>query len=479
MASRYWVGGTGIWDNASTSNWSTTSGGASGASAPVVGDNVFFDASSGTGTVTVQANAATTAATLNSANITLFLGANLTIAGSFTLTLGSLNLNGLNLTCLLFSSNNSTVRTITSGGGSISVFAASALVAYVVNTTNLIAVAPWTVNVTGNNTTGTREVYLGTLAESVATSANIQAGSDTIILGQNSKNLNFTGFSGIWSSGARTIFGDLTLSPTMTMAASLNATTFASTSATPRVITTNGVIFDALPFFNGVGGNFVLGSSLTIPAAKGMTLTNGTFDANGWGVSTGTFSLGVGTKTLTIGSGTWNITGSGGAWNANTNVTNLTVSPSTGTISMTSSSAKTFAGGAKAWPTLNQGGAGALTIQQSNTFTNIANTVRPATITLTAGTTQTVTSFGVSGTAGNLVTLNSSSAGSAATLSDSSGVNTVAYTSVQDIAVTGGASWVAPLGAGNVNVSGNTGWSFLTQIGRFVYNTRKSKRLLV
>lgn len=53
MANRYWVLGTGTWDFSDTSHWSAASGGASGASVPAVTDNVFFDASSGGGTVTV------------------------------------------------------------------------------------------------------------------------------------------------------------------------------------------------------------------------------------------------------------------------------------------------------------------------------------------------------------------------------------------------------------------------------------------
>ena len=53
MADRYWVlGGTGNYN--STTNWSATSGGASGASVPSTADNVFFDASSGSGTVTIN-----------------------------------------------------------------------------------------------------------------------------------------------------------------------------------------------------------------------------------------------------------------------------------------------------------------------------------------------------------------------------------------------------------------------------------------
>lgn len=48
MADRYWVGGTGgAWTATSTTNWSATSGGAAGASAPTSADNVFFDTLSG------------------------------------------------------------------------------------------------------------------------------------------------------------------------------------------------------------------------------------------------------------------------------------------------------------------------------------------------------------------------------------------------------------------------------------------------
>lgn len=51
MATRYWVGGNGNWDAATTTNWSATSGGAGGASAPTATDDVVFDTGSG-GTAT-------------------------------------------------------------------------------------------------------------------------------------------------------------------------------------------------------------------------------------------------------------------------------------------------------------------------------------------------------------------------------------------------------------------------------------------
>lgn len=43
MADRYWVGGAGTWNTTSTTNWSASSGGPSGASVPTAADNVFFD----------------------------------------------------------------------------------------------------------------------------------------------------------------------------------------------------------------------------------------------------------------------------------------------------------------------------------------------------------------------------------------------------------------------------------------------------
>jgi hypothetical protein len=60
MADRYWVGGTGTWDASTTTNWSTTSGGAGGASAPTSADNAYFDDESDTGaafTVTIGTGA--------------------------------------------------------------------------------------------------------------------------------------------------------------------------------------------------------------------------------------------------------------------------------------------------------------------------------------------------------------------------------------------------------------------------------------
>lgn len=52
MAARYWIGGTGNWND--PLHWSATSGGIGGASVPTMNDDVYFDSNSGAGTITVN-----------------------------------------------------------------------------------------------------------------------------------------------------------------------------------------------------------------------------------------------------------------------------------------------------------------------------------------------------------------------------------------------------------------------------------------
>jgi len=69
-----------------------------------------------------------------------------------------------------------------------------------------------------------------------------------------------------------------------------------------------------------------------------------------------------------------------------------------------------------------------------------------------------VTNFNVSGTAGNLVTLQSTTSGTQFTLSKASGTVSRDYLSIKDSNATGGATWYA--GANSTNVSNNSGWTF-------------------
>lgn len=86
MATRYWVtGGTG--DYNSTTNWSTSSGGASGASVPTSADDAIWDANSGAGTVVI--NVSSDAKSINFTNFTGTVDFQNTLAVFGNMTLGA------------------------------------------------------------------------------------------------------------------------------------------------------------------------------------------------------------------------------------------------------------------------------------------------------------------------------------------------------------------------------------------------------
>ena len=457
MTDFYWIGGTGPWDNASTANWSLSTGGAAGAGPPTVADNAIFDSNSGAGTVSVAATGTALAVTINQSTIAVTLTADVAFAGLVTLTSGTLDLAGFNLTALAFASNNSNVRALAFGTGQFFIAGNNMNTWDCTTVTNLTITGTPVVNLTYAGATGLRINLTGALPEAQAPSFNVTAGTDSVRLQNRYLHLSFTGFAGILENSARTIYGDLNLSAGMTINAGTSTTTFASTSSTPRTVASNGKTIDFPVTFGGIGGTWRLADALTQGATRAFTLTNGTVDLNGQNATIGSLALGAGTKTLTIGTGTLTVLGS---VNATTNVTGFTVTPSTGIISMTSASSKSFAGGGKTWPTLNQGGAGDLTITGANTFADITNSVNGSTVTLPASTITTVGALSLHGAAGSLTTLQSSSAGTPATLSKATGGILVTYLSIKDIAATGGASWRAPLNIGNVNASGNSGWIF-------------------
>lgn len=234
-----------------------------------------------------------------------------------------------------------------------------------------------------------------------------------------------------------------------------------------QIITSAGKTFSQQFIIYNIGGTVQLADAFTTSStsAAAISLNAGTFNLAGFAcvlsatsaVSGFTSTLTTYTRAINFGSGGSITISQSGALTWSVAATSFSVS-GTGTVSLTSASAKTFVGAGVAYTgiTLNQGGAGALTISGANTFANITNTVQPTTVTFTAATTTTVSNFGLTGTAGNLVTINST--GAAATLSKSSGTVSCDYLSITNSTATGGATWYA--GANSTNVSGNTGWIF-------------------
>lgn len=463
MATYFWVGGTGTWDAANTANWSATSGGAGGAGVPNSTDTVIFDSSSGTGTCTTASGSACAIATLNSSTLGLTLGANHTMSGLFTLTAGTLSLGANTLSIGLFTSNNANTRAINFGTGAIAVTGFNNNIWLAQNATNLTLSGSRTVNCTYAGSVGTRAIYHALSAGGSANTALdffISAGTDATDIGGSIRTLDFTGYSGTTTNRTKILYGDLVFSSGMTLTAGGDGITTLAASGTQK-ITTNGKTIDFALVFINAGATVQLQDNCTVGATRSVTLVSGTLDLNGRTLTVGSFvSSNSNVRNIQFGSGsTLVVTGSGAtAFNATTG-TNLTTS-GTGVISMTSASAKTFVGGGRSYPTLNQGGAGALTITGANTFANITNTVQPATITFPASTTTTVSAFSVSGTSGNLITINSSTPGTRATLSDASGVVSVSFCNIQDSNATGGAIWNSLTSAGNVDAGNNLNWNF-------------------
>lgn len=333
MANRYWVGGTASWDGTAGSKWALTSGGAGGQAIPTSSDDVFFDASSGAGTVTIA-----------------------------------------------------------SGN-------------------------------TGCN------------------------------------NLNFTGFTGVWAgSTSVSVSGDLTFGSGMGTITATNPFNLLSTSASAK-ITTNGInLASTILQINGPAGTYTLQDNLTISTQ--IVVNRGTFNTGNKNITCLGINGNVGnTIGLTLGSSTITVTGTGSSW-AMTTGGNLTLSAGTSTIKLTdaSSSSKTFAGGNKTYYNLWLTGAGTGTfiISGGNTFNDFKVDTPPHTIQFPAFTQQTVTTFTVNGTAGNLMTLQSTTNGNAWIISCGTGTITCDYLSIRDSSATGGATFIA--GTHSTDVSNNTGW---------------------
>ena len=397
------------------------------------------------------------------------LGSALTNGGgrSTQLLNGTLDLSSYTLSTGFFSSSNSNTRTIAFGTGQITVSGTSTTIWNTPIVTGLTTTGNQVVNIT--NATGTsRTIVTGSLSEANSISFNISGALGTLTMlntaSETVRSLDFTGFGGtLNATSTGTIYGNLKLSTGMTLTAIGSAMTFGATSGTQQ-ITTNAKTINFPLTFNGVGGTFQLQDALTMGSTRTATLTNGTLDLNGKTLTVGTaFTTATGTKNLTFNGGTLVCPAATTTAFNNAQPTNFTTTAGTGvgTISMTAATAKTFVGGGSTFNcTLNQGGAGALTITDSNTFSNITNTYKSTgatSILFTAATTSTFADWNASGESTRLLTIGSVTAASH-TLSKASGTVSSDFLSISRSTATGGAGWYA--GANSTDGGNNSGWIF-------------------
>jgi len=215
-----------------------------------------------------------------------------------------------------------------------------------------------------------------------------------------------------------------------------------------------------------------------------LTITNGTFTTNGYNFTSYINFNNTNTKTLTFNSQiTINLGAGGGSGTGGFigNLTNTTINMTGSTfIANCSTSTITFD-----VPTLTYPSITALTDDTTNSFnklvfgsgattqtvTNLAinNNLNAGVATidfnvqLFAGSTLNVGSITIAGNnvAGAIyVALSSTTAGTQATLSKTSGTVSVSYVKIKDSIATGGATWLAPTTSGNIDNGNNTGWIF-------------------
>jgi len=219
-------------------------------------------------------------------------------------------------------------------------------------------------------------------------------------------------------------------------------------------VTTNGLSF-ATSVLGIATGNVTFQDAFTV---GDFVVLSGTINTNNQTITCGAFdSNSAIARTITLGASTINCT----AWNI-PDITNLTFTANTATIKVTGTGV--FAGGALTYYEVQLNGT-AHTISGSNTFTNlILLSSQTQTITLTDGTTQTVTTPTLDGSSGHVHTLKGS-ATAGWTISKASGIVSVSYCTISYSTAIGGAVWEALTSNSNTDSGNNYGWIFGKYMG--------------
>jgi hypothetical protein len=254
-------------------------------------------------------------------------------------------------------------------------------------------------------------------------------------------------------------YGSLILGSGITVTGT-SANTFSGRST--MVLTSAGKTITFPIVVEAPSGTLQLGDALT--ASNTITNTLGTLDAYNYNLTCTQFaSDNSNTRTITMGSGLWTLSGTGTVWTTAT-TTGLTFNKNTANIllSDTSTTARTFTGGGLSYNKLTIGGAtgiSTLTIGGANSFTELASDKTVAhTITLSSNQ-GTVDTWTVTGTSGNVVTLNSSATGTRRTFTLTNATTGIDYLAVQDIGELSGSKFIVGLNSTNNGNNSNVYFS--------------------
>lgn len=310
-----------------------------------------------------------------------------------------------------------------------------------------------------------------TASDDVFIDGNSGAGTVTIGSGAVCRSLNFTGFTGTLAGINNIVVGTST-SGNVTFASGMTITWTGylrlESTTTGNQLTMNGKAIANMYLFGT--GSWTLMDTMTVNTL--VLWDSGNLDISNRTVNWGALDLSATTnaRTFNITNATVNITGnnttstiSNNVWDFGTSAgTGITLTSTGSTINFTDATAnnKTIQLGGKTYNAINisSGGAGIVILRSSPSVATLTINA-PKSVRFQQGQTFTITSaLNATGTAGNIITIDSNTAGSAATISKASGEVSCDYLSLKDSAATGGASFYA--GANSTNVSGNSGWTF-------------------
>ena len=517
MATKYWTaGGSGNWSD--SNNWSTTSGSGRTANttAPGTTDAAVFDAISGSGTATLDISPTIQTLTCTGFTGTLAFGTNtISLNSTGTIFTGATTMSVSGTPLIICTNSSASARTITTGlvteANSIS-FRVTAGTGNMTFTTNQTAVRNLDftdgVNPTGfaGSYANTSNTIYGNLKASTGMAVTTGTGGITFASTSGTKTINTASvtfdrpFAFNGAGGTFQLVGALTSGNTRTCTLTAGTLDLNNNTLTIGQFSSNNANVRTLAF--GSSGSISLTSAsttsnltvFTTSDSTNLTVTGtypyidvyggssgfirsilpGLVSSGGTQANAISFYFNSGTDTISFGT-------------TNRVFKDIQLNGFTGNIAADAApyiygfffNAATITGGTNAWvfkatstgnsifsvdglinnPVIFDGiGGGWELISGSGLTINGAVTLINGTLKILAGTTLTVGSFVTSGT--NQKYLQSTTAGSQATISDASGTNSVSYLTIKDSNATGGATFNAFYDLGNINAGNNSGWYF-------------------
>lgn len=349
--------------------------------------------------------------------------------------------------------------------------------------------SPKTVYRVGTNTTWAGSSSWATTSGGTGSNNNFPLAQDTVVIDNNTAltgTLSLALYNiGTVNASSRTTgitishatatnrYGSYTLGSGVT----ISGTTTQTFSGTGTMVFTSAGKTITFPIAIEATGKFQLGDAYS--ASSSITLTRGTVDADNYNLTCTSFSSSnSNTRTITMGSGLWTLSGTNGViWNTSTS-TNLTLNKNTADILLSNDTAgatRSFNSGTVSLNKLIIGGNTSTSITLitgAGSYTEFAST-KPVAHTVRFNTSgQTIDTWSITGTAGNIVTVDSSLATAQRTFTLTNVTSGIDYMSVMDIGeLSGGKFYVGTNsidGGNNSNVyfiDTPAGPTFITLIG--------------